>query len=152
MKKKDLRSSLLWLVAAIAISIESSRLGLGTLHSPGPGLYPFGIGIVMVVLSLIIVGSSLVVSWGSGDEDEAEEKANTKDLALVLVSLFLYAIFLERLGFLLSTAAFIIFILKVIEKKRWYIALSFASVTTVLIYVVFNLWLDSNLPRGILGP
>ncbi|HME46162.1 MAG TPA: tripartite tricarboxylate transporter TctB family protein [Syntrophorhabdales bacterium] len=152
MMKKDLRSSLVWLAAAIAISIESSRLGLGTLHSPGPGLYPFSIGIIMIFLSAIIAGSSLIGHRESGDEEEAEENANTKDLLLVLVALFLYAIFLERLGFLLSTGAFILFILKVIEKKKWYIAVFFAVVATALIYVVFNLWLDSNLPRGILGP
>jgi putative tricarboxylic transport membrane protein len=152
MSKKDFRSSLIWLVFSIGVCIESYRLGMATLRNPGPGLYPFGIGLIMAIISLIVLFSSILGEKGTGSAEEPEEKVNKRDLILVVILLFLYAVILERLGFVLSTLFFIIFILTIIEKKRWYTAISFAVLATVMIYAVFNLWLDSNLPRGILGP
>jgi putative tricarboxylic transport membrane protein len=152
MGKKDLGSSLVWLVFAIAVCVESYRLNIATLHNPGPGLYPFGLGLIMVLLSLVVLLSSLFGETGNGSEGEPEEKASKKNIILVITLLFLYGVILERLGFVPSTLVFITFILTVIEKKRWYIAISFAVFSTGIIYVVFNLCLDSNLPGGILGP
>jgi putative tricarboxylic transport membrane protein len=151
MKKRDVWSSILWLAFGLMLCVESYRLGMGTLHNPGPGLYPLGIGLVTVLFSLIIMASSFLTERGEALPEEGEGKANRKDIVLVIITLFLYALILEHVGFVLSTLLFIVFILKIIERKKWVVAVTFGLIATAGTYVVFNLWLDSNLPRGILG-
>ncbi len=143
---------MIWLVFSVAVCVESYRLNIGNLHNPGPGLYPFGIGLIMVFISITVFLSSIFGQKRNEPAEEPEEEANKKTLILVIAALFVYAVILEALGFVLSTFFFILFLLTVIEKKKWYAAISFSVLTTVMIYAVFNLWLDSNLPRGILGP
>ena len=151
MKKKNIGSSILWLLFSVIVCIESYKLNIGTLHNPGPGFYPFCIGLTLILFSLIVLLSSIFLQKEEASQEKTGEKSNIKDILLVVISLFLYAIVYEHLGFVLSTFLFIIFILKIIERKKWLIAISFAIFTAAISYVVFNLWLNANLPKGILG-
>ena len=151
MKKKNIGSSILWLLFSVIVCIESYKLNIGTLHNPGPGFYPFSIGLTLILFSLIVLLSSIFLQKEEASQEKTGEKSNIKDILLVVISLFLYAIVYEHLGFVLSTFLFIIFILKIIERKKWPVAISFAFFTAAISYVVFNLWLNANLPKGILG-
>jgi len=42
MKTLDQTSSLFWLLVSISVLVESTRLGIGTLHDPGMGFLSFG--------------------------------------------------------------------------------------------------------------
>jgi len=151
MKKKNIGSSILWLLFSVIVCIESYKLNIGTLHNPGPGFYPFSIGLTLILFSLIVLLSSIFLQKEEASQEKTGEKSNIKDILLVVISLFLYAVVYEHLGFVLSTFLFIIFILKIIERKKWPVAISFAFFTAAISYVVFNLWLNANLPKGILG-
>lgn len=150
MKSKDIRSSIIWLALGIILCVESYKLKIGSLHNPGPGLYPLGVAITLIVFSLIVLLPSVFSLKKHATTEEGGE-FNKKKIILVIISLLIYAAILERLGFVFSTLLFIIFILKFIECKRWYVAISFAVLTAAISYAIFNLWLESNLPRGILG-
>jgi len=150
MKKKDFRGGLVWLVFGAVLCVESYRLNIGTLHNPGPGFYPFVVGLTLLLFSFILLFSSIFLEK-EGFTEKTEEKSNKKNILLIVFLLLLYAIVYEYLGFIVSTLLFIICILKIIERKRWLVAISFAIFTAAFSYVLFNLWLNANLPKGILG-
>jgi len=150
MGRADRISGIFWLVFALFVCIESYRLGLGTLHKPGPGFLFFWTSIVLSIMSLVI----LFRAWTEKKTGEAKAsifgKQNTLKILLVLISVFLYALFMERLGFILVTLLLFVFLLGVIEKKRWFFTVFVSVVVTAISYLIFEIWLRSQLPKGFL--
>jgi putative tricarboxylic transport membrane protein len=67
---------------------------------------------------------------------------------VTVVALLIYAIGMEYLGFLLSTFIFLAFLLKFIEPQRWTVAIFGSLLASVASYLIFEIWLQSQLPRG----
>jgi putative tricarboxylic transport membrane protein len=150
MGKADRISGSFWLIFSLFMSYHSYKLGLGTLHQPGPGFVFFWTGIVIALLSLTVVaGSFKRPSAGDAKESPSGEGKVTK-VILVLASLFLYGMLLERLGFLIVTLLLLLFLLGIIEKKRWIFTIPMSLVITMIYYLVFEVGLQSQLPKGLL--
>jgi len=150
MGKADRISGIFWLAFALVVSIESYRLGLGTLHQPGPGFLFFWAAIILGIMSLVIY----IRAWETKKSGESEihnlRKLNIGKVILVLVSLFIYALLMEKLGFIPVTVLFFIFLLRIIERKGWIYTIFTSVVVTFLAYLVFETWLKSQLPKGFL--
>jgi putative tricarboxylic transport membrane protein len=150
MDKADRASGLFWLIFSVFVSYESYRLGLGTLHQPGPGFLFFWTGIVTALLSLIVVLMSIKKPSPEEAQGPIFGKGRVAKIVFVLLSLFLYALLMERLGFLIVTLLFFIFLLGVIERKRWSLAVLVSLIVTAVSYLVFEKALQSQLPKGLL--
>jgi putative tricarboxylic transport membrane protein len=146
----DRISGIFWLLFSMFVSIESYRLGLGNLHQPGPGFIFFWTAVAMGVLSVTV----FVRAWTSKRTEEPEGpifgKENVLKIILALLSLFLYALFMETLGFIPVTLLLFIFLLGMIEKKTWGFTIFVSVVVTGISYLVFEIWLKSQLPKGLL--
>ena len=57
--KKDIYSGLFWLLFGIYFTIESYSFGLGEWERPGAGYFPFGAGLLFVILSLSVFVKAL---------------------------------------------------------------------------------------------
>ena len=148
MEISDRWGSSLWLIFSILICIESYRLGIGSFHAPGTGFFPFWVGMVFGMLSLVLLVLTFI---REGKRVGITEKIQWRSIILVLASLFLYAVVLEKIGFVVSTLLFIGALLMIIERKKWHIVVIIAILSTLAFYIVFQVWLQSNLPKGILG-
>lgn len=146
--KADRISGFFWLFFSIFIAIEAKKLGLGTLHAPGPGFLYFWASIALGLMSIII----LMRAWIGkiNPEESIFGKQNLSKILLVLISVFLYAFFMEKLGFIPITLLLFIYLLGFIEKKKWYYTLFVSVIVTAAAYLVFEIWLKSQLPKGIL--
>ena len=71
-------------------------------------------------------------------------------LVLTLGSLLICGVVFERLGYLLATFLFIIFLLRAVERRSWGLALSVALSASLMSYLVFGLLLGTPLPAGFL--
>ena len=151
MGKYDRISSMVWLGFAIYIGIESFRLPLGSFRDPGPGFLPLLIG-------LILAGLSVVCFIQARTAESMERKGSWysrerwKNLVWILLALFSYALVLDILGFLVSTFLLLIFLFRFgMEPQKWFWAIGGSVVASLSCYVVFELWLRTQLPKGILG-
>jgi putative tricarboxylic transport membrane protein len=137
-----------WVALAILVCYGASRLGLGNVTEPGSGFIFFWSGLILVILSLMDFAQSL-----RNTEEIIQESAelNWVRIALVLVSLVLYAFFLERLGFVVTTFVLLSFLLGWIEQTRWTRSLGIASAAALGSFAIFELWLKIRLPKGIFG-
>jgi len=149
MGKADRISGIFWLIFSVFISIESYKLGLGSLRKPGPGFFFFWTGITLGIMSLVI----LIRAWSQKKAEESVSifgKLNVTKLILVLTSVFLYALLIEKMGFIPVTLLLFIFLLGIIEKKRWPFTIFVSIAVTAIAYLVFEVWLQSQLPKGLL--
>ena len=139
---------LFWLALSIFICAMSLRLGIGTFQTPGPGFLLFWAGIVLGILAIIL---RLI------DYSKKKERGRTMDLwkglkwhkvISVLISLFIYIILLPQIGYLIMTFGLLVFLFSIIERSKLWIQLVFAFVTVMATYIIFYVWLDVQLPRG----
>jgi putative tricarboxylic transport membrane protein len=151
MGKADQFSSVFWMILGLAVVYGSNRLGLGTLTHPGPGFLSFWCGIFLAALSVpvFIKGAKM---RRAGDEAKFEKQWSevhwSKSVYVVLATLA-YALAFTYLGFVLSTTLLLLFLFKAIEPEKWTIALGSAILASIISFIIFGLWLDVQLPRGL---
>jgi putative tricarboxylic transport membrane protein len=150
MGKAERMSGAFWFLFSVFIGYQSYRLGLGTLRMPGPGFLFFWTAIFIAVLSLIDMGRSLRPTGKEEAKEGIAGRWNVTKVGLVLLSLFLYVVLIEPLGFVPVTLLLFLFLLAVIEKKKWSFAVLVSLVVTILSYLMFETALKSQLPKGLL--
>jgi putative tricarboxylic transport membrane protein len=151
MKKYDQISSLVWMCIAILICVESFiSFPLGSLNDPGPAFLPFWSGIILFVFSFVLYVQARIRTTDDVQELWYSAKRGKK-LLFVLVVLFAYALFLDVLGFLLDTFLLLLILFRSIEPQRWVVSIGGSVIASILSYLVFDVWLSCQLPRGILG-
>ena len=69
----------------------------------------------------------------------------------VLLLLSLYAIFIDTLGFLTVTFLLIFLLLEVTYRQKWWVSLVTALAGSLGSYLIFQVWLQSQLPKGLFG-
>lgn len=151
MKKYDLLGILFWLFVAIYICIESVRqLPLGSWKNPGAGFFPLGTGILLGFFSLVAIVNSL--------RDKSVQKQahlfpgeKWKNIAIVLATLFLYVLLVGTLGFLICTTILMAILFRAVEPQKWTITLAGSAIASVVCYLLFESWLQIQLPKGIWG-
>jgi putative tricarboxylic transport membrane protein len=74
-----------------------------------------------------------------------------KNAMVILISLLAYALLLVPLGFFITTTLFIAFLLRAIVPQRWSVVIACSILTAVISYLIFEIWLKAQLPKGPLG-
>lgn len=148
--RKELAISGFWLILSLYLAIESYRLGLSTGNRPGPGFFPFGAAAAIGV----IAGFRLVKNFRRRATTEVSESAGSGEAPLVfavLAGTVAYVLLLDLLGFLLCTLLLLAFYLKVIAARSWRVSASFAAAVALMSHLFFDVLLNAQLPRGLLG-
>jgi putative tricarboxylic transport membrane protein len=140
--------ALFWVAVGILACYGATRLGLGSVTEPGPGFIFFWSGLILMILSFIVLADSV---RSSDDRMQEMGEVNWVKIVLVLVSLFFYAFFLERLGFVLTTFLLLGFLLGWIERASWTRSLGVSTAAALGSFAIFELWLKIRLPKGIFG-
>jgi len=145
-------SSLVWLGVGIFICVGSLRLSLGEFRNPGPGFLSFFAGLVITGLALVVHLKSRERRPGSAKEESEPIWSNPRKgikIVLTVVALLVYAVVMNYLGFLISTFLFLVFVLKAIEPQRWSVTLIGSLIASAAFYVIFEIGLQSQLPKGL---
>jgi len=150
-KSKDTTSSLFWLVVGAGVCYGGYDLELGTLHDPGSGFMFFWVGIIMMGLSLSILIQGLRMREKGEGLKSLWSGVQWKKIVLVVIALSLYAYAFSTSGFIICTVILLVFLFKAVEPQRWSVAILGAVLSTLTAYLVFQLWLGSQLPKGFLN-
>jgi len=129
------------------ICYQSTGLGLGSWRKPGPGFLSFWSGVVLGVLALVV----LFQSWKlKEDEEESKTRSSWRGKILCFVSLLVFVLLLNTLGFIPTSFLFMGFLIKIVERKSWATAGLIAFAVALASYGLFEICLHSQLPKGIL--
>ena len=125
---------------------ESRVFPLGSLHRPGPAYMP------VVVASLLIIFGVAVFAMGSRAGRLAELDWSEWRHAVAIFGACAFAAWgLERLGYRLTMAVVVAFLLLVVERKGWALGLALTVVMAWGSFFVFDTLLRVPLPRGPFG-
>ncbi len=148
MKVYDQVSSLCWLLLSIVACIESLRLGVGTLRHPGIGFMAFGVCSLLGILSLALFFQATLKRQETRTEPFFLGKY-WKRVFLVLIIMIAYSELMPYGGYLISTFLLMSFLFWIVKGRLlWVLILS--SLTTLITYYVFSVWLRCQFPSGIL--
>ena len=156
MRKYVRADGLIWVLLGIGICIGSIKLRLGDFHTPGAGFLPFFSGALLAVFGLILMFSALfsraMKEKRMRDQAGVIQKNRRRFLnpLLTVVILFGYILVLEPLGFLVTTFVSLLLLFKLSEPRKWVTPVLLSGVTAVLSYLVFSVWLQCQLPKGVL--
>ncbi len=146
--KRDVIPAFLWGAAGLAVMIVSYRMSLGTLHAPGPGMFPFILGLLLLVVSLPILVHSMAAST-KNNEPGIWSGIEKKNVVIIVASLIAYVLLLEKVGFLITAFLFLLVLFWVFDPRRWILALGVSALTAAVTYCLFVLILQVELPPGL---
>jgi putative tricarboxylic transport membrane protein len=142
-----------WRAAAVALLalfaffiFESFQLSLTDALGPGPGFFPFWLGVLGAVLSVILILQLRVRASEAGTDSIAFDRAGTRNVLLVLGGLIAASAMLELAGFRLAMLALIAYVLVVLGVRRRAAIALFALAGSFGVYYVFYDLLKVPLP------
>jgi len=147
----DQVSSGIWFLVSLIICLAALQYKIGTLSSPGSGFLPFLSGMAIGLFAAIgFIQATLRKKrgeiWLSFLKGLRWEKA-----LIILASLFAYGLLLGFLGFFLCTLLFIAFLLRAVVPQRWSLVVGGSVAIAVASYIVFDVLLKAQMPKGIWG-
>jgi uncharacterized membrane protein HdeD (DUF308 family) len=122
---------------SLACLVEARRLSLDTHASLltqrlGPGLYIYILGGVLLVTGVVYI----VTHMRSAAEVSPGEVSVSRVLSVTL-AIAMYAVFIERFGYVLATLAFFIVMFWLFGVRRWRVNLPLSLAGAAVFYVVF---------------
>jgi putative tricarboxylic transport membrane protein len=72
-----------------------------------------------------------------------------RKLIIVVASLLGYWLFLEKIGFILTTFLLLLILFKTVDAQRWRSVFTASVLTVVAIYIIFVIVLRVELPSGL---
>ena len=150
MKWVDVVTGTILLVVSAVLFYQSTKLEMmyGT-SIPGTGFLPYWLSLGMVLLSLLLIvgglrrsASRASIRWPSG--------RGLVWIVSALVALAAYTLLVNVLGYIISTFAFLVVVVRMLGTYRWYTVVSFSLAVSVGMYFVFATWLQMSLPTGLL--
>ena len=130
----------------VAACIFARRLPAQTGFGLGPAFLPFWTGIVLAACGLWLCVRPAVdaeVSWPSS--------RGFARAASGFVLLLLYTLALQPVGYLISTALFLVITIFLLEPVRPSRAFVVGVASAAFLFLIFRVWLRLPLPGGVLG-
>ncbi|TYB59494.1 tripartite tricarboxylate transporter TctB family protein [Nonomuraea sp. PA05] len=137
----QIAAAVVTLAVGVFGAVGSYALGLGKLTQPGPGLWPFAISVVIIVLSavLLVTGRNL--------QDTERFSRSSLLTAVGLVTLVGLAALLPVIGFEIPSLLLMFIWLRFLGKESWRSSIVISICAVAAFYVLFVVLLQIPLPR-----
>ena len=140
-------------IAGAALGVFTTRagwdLGLGSINDPGSGFVVFYAGLLMCVLAATLIVSA--VTEGGPTIASQWSGARWGKPVIVIACLVVFAVALDRIGFLISAMGLMLALLRLIDPVRWPIALPVGVLSPLIVWWVLKKALLIQLPSGLFG-
>jgi hypothetical protein len=124
------------------------RLGFGwqEVHGPRPGYFPFYIGLLICIASVVNLVRALLVP---AEKNKTFVQLGQLKLVLtVLIPTAIFAAAVTWIGIYTSAVLFDAFFMLWLGKYAWWKAAAVSIGTVVVFYLVFEIWFKVPLPKG----
>ena len=144
-KRAEIAVAGLFLVAGAIVVVDSVRLGASWgADGPRPGYFPFYVGLVICVSSLINLARAVMVKT----DKHFVLAGQLKMVLAVLVPSAIYVAAMTWIGLYVSSALFIAFFMRWLGRYAWWKVAVVSIATMAVFYLVFEIWFKVPLPKG----
>ena len=139
-------------VFGAATTVLSLSLSMGTFRNAGSGMFPFCLGLLLMILSILFL-LNLYLKRAKRSEQKLmrDEPVSARQLLLFFGAIVLATLLFSRLGYPLMCFLLLLALLRVLGMKRWSGILLLSFATAVATYLLFVQWLQIPLPKGWIG-
>ena len=147
LKSAEIAVSALFLSAGALVIFDSLRLGATWGNDgPRPGYFPFYVGLIMVVASLVNLARGVLMKPEKNKPFVLV--GQLKMVLTVLVPAVLYAASIIWIGIYVSSVVFIAFFMRWLGKFAWWKVALVSVGTVVVFFFIFERWFLVPLPKG----
>ena len=148
LKSAEIAVSALFFVVGAIVIYDSMRLGMrwAEVHGPQPGYFPFYVGLIICVSSIVNLVSALLMRREKNKG--FVERGQLKLVLTVLVPTAIFAAGVTWIGIYVSSFLFIGFFMRWLGKYPWWKVLAVSLGAVTVIYFIFERWFLVPLPKG----
>lgn len=148
MKTAEICVAVAFLIFGLTMAIDSYRLGAQwDTDGPQSGYFPFYIGVITVVASLITLTQTLLSKAADGGGQFVEWQA-LKLVMAVLVPTAFYVLGVQLIGIYVASALYITAFMVWLGKYSWLKALVVSLAVIASLYLMFEVWFQVPLFKG----
>jgi putative tricarboxylic transport membrane protein len=147
-KRADIITGVILMGLFGLMAYQSSKLDMVYRNSPGAGFFPLGLSLLALLAVAVILVAAFrrpaaldhPVHWPRG--------VGLRRIAGTLGGFLVYAWLTTVLGFILSTAAYMLLMARMLGGRRWLSAAAVSVLTALGLFLLFRVWLKMELPTG----
>lgn len=142
-KKFDRIAGIAFLLVGILFLVESQKISESAYGSSvGPKIFPMWLGIILIALSLRLIYETFKYK----SEGSKKEQLQYKKFLIIFVSAVLYAFFLEKIGYVVSTFLFLLIAFQTMERGKIIYSVIISAFFSFGVYYFFSELLGGSLP------
>jgi hypothetical protein len=140
---KDFCAGLMFIGTGVAFAIGALNYSFGSSARPGPGYFPFGLGILMAILGVIVLFGALVVEAEGGGKIG---HIPWRPLLTLVASIAVFGYTLPHWGMAIALPILVVMSAFAGDEFRWRDVIITAVVLTLGSWLVFNVGLNLTIP------
>lgn len=141
--QRDFWSGLLFLAVGVAFAWGATEYSFGSSARPGPGYFPFGLGVLLAILGGFVLFKALTLESEGGDPIGA---IAWRPLIVIVLAVAIFGVALPRLGLACTLPILITMSALASDEFRWRDVLLSSLVLTVGSWALFILGLKLTIP------
>lgn len=141
--QRDFASGLMFIAIGVAFAVGAMNYTFGVSARPGPGYFPFLLGVIMAILGAIVLFTSLTIQTEDG---EPIGGIAWKPLLLILGAVIVFGAALPRLGMVVTVPLLIIISSLGGDEFHWKGAVATSVILTLGSYFIFVKGLNLTIP------
>lgn len=141
--QRDFWSGLMFVAIGLAFAWGATNYSFGSSARPGPGFFPFGLGILMAILGAMVLFKALTIESEGGDPVGAFA---WKPLGFIVGTVAVFGWALPHLGMVIALPILVVIAALAGDEFHWGEALANAAILTVGSWVIFIWGLKLTIP------
>jgi hypothetical protein len=141
--ERDFWAGLMFLVMGVVFAWGALSYSFGSSARPGPGYFPFGLGVMLALIGAFILFEALTIET---DDGEPVGTIAWRPLLMLTLSVLLFAVLTPRFGIVVSIPVLVVVASLASDEFGWPAALIGAVVLTVFSWLVFIKGLGLTVP------
>ncbi|MFT3665176.1 tripartite tricarboxylate transporter TctB family protein [Piscinibacter sp.] len=141
--QRDFWSGLMFVVVGLGFAWGATEYSFGTSARPGPGYFPFGLGILTALLGAIVLFQALTIETEGGDPVGAFA---WKPLGFIVLTVAIFGWALPHLGMVIALPLLVVIAALAGDEFHWGEALVNAAILTAGCWLVFIVGLSLTIP------
>jgi hypothetical protein len=136
---------------------EAVQIPTSSQYTIGPGFLPMILAIAcLVVCGILLLHSFILNKFKKSETNDAKPiKLYLKFLkspaffrmGIMIIASVVFVFLMHFIGILMPTVLFMVFVFFVIDRHKWLTNIKVAVLTTGILYLIFDVWLQVQLPH-----